>query len=772
MRKGQKINRYLLIAIVASFALATFLLPSHQAHAFDLFSLSSITGGAVGYVAYVVVYLISAIAGVFIAIITYLIGIILQLSNNIVNTLAVQSGFSVTLAIANLGFILAIIIIALATILRRETYGIKKSLWKLIVAAILVNFSLVIGGVIVTFSNTFTNAFMQSFPNLSGTGGTSTPMDFAQELAGAFAPQRALLNASSSLVSNLGTINGGTSQSTNSGSTIASILTPVVSVTAATGVLVVIVVVLAVFLFLLLIRYVELAILLVLMPLAWLMWLFPQTSHLWKKWWSEFIRWTFFAPIVVFFLYLAIATAQGMNPAGSNGAIFSGDLSFLNGTQYQPASSGILAPFSNIFGGFIGTFAGTVLQGAIVIGLAIGGMVAANSIGIRGASAAVDAATSVGNYAKGYASKQTKKTARLAYQKSGGDKFTQKLRQGDIGVAGRIPLVGGVFRRGASLAGRGLENVTGNEEIVKNAQKNAPKSWEEAKQNLLGSMNTEDQLAAIAVGVKEKRIKAGDMVNGKPVSEFLDNPDLIKRFGQQKLVADADKLFMSDMNYRNGERAIENLKRVKANPKSSMGDLDRAQRATESIKVVKDVKDESGNIVLQAGQMASALDLMNASMKDFVLNFSKEDALKVDANGLFGPGASRESSDARLRNIALQAPQLVPNLLRNMKSPALKLTAERYPEVIKAEKERLTNELGTIGANTKLSKEAREAREKEIYNLNNSLDDRLKKFNESLAANVLHGSHEEGAEHGGGEEGGGGHGPAPSAPATPAANHH
>ena len=59
----------------------------------------------------------------------------------------------------NLGFILAIIIIAFATILRLESYAIKQTLWKLIVAALLVNFSLVICGGIISVSKLTTDSF-------------------------------------------------------------------------------------------------------------------------------------------------------------------------------------------------------------------------------------------------------------------------------------------------------------------------------------------------------------------------------------------------------------------------------------------------------------------------------------------------------------------------------------------------------------------------------------------------------------------------------------
>src|SRR5258708_40156943 len=83
---------------------------------------------------------------------------------------------------------------------------------------------------------------------------------------------------------------------------------------------------------------------------------------------------------------------------------YCGDLAFLSGTKYQSNNSNpILAGISNSFGDFIGTFAGTILQGAIVVGLAVGGMYTANKLGIMGASSALGAMSGAGNWAKGYA---------------------------------------------------------------------------------------------------------------------------------------------------------------------------------------------------------------------------------------------------------------------------------------------------------------------------------------------------------------------------------
>ena len=211
--------------------------------------LVNIAGGLIGWVAFFVNYIMSLILGVFIAVVTYVIGVVLQLNDNVMNTLAVQSGFQVTLAIANLGFVMGIIIIAIATILRRETYGIKKTLWKLVVAAIMVNFSLVIGGVFINFAGRLTSTFMEALPG--GGGGLGAYSNFASNLAGAFAPHRSILVGFSTTGGGGGSVFSGSTDSSNFGGSLASVITPIASVIFTFVMLLVIFIVLCVFLFML-----------------------------------------------------------------------------------------------------------------------------------------------------------------------------------------------------------------------------------------------------------------------------------------------------------------------------------------------------------------------------------------------------------------------------------------------------------------------------------------------------------------------------------------
>ena len=121
-------------------------IPLHQTHALSAGNvIAGILGAPIAFILFVLSYLLATFFGFLIAVEAWAMQIILQLNVGIVNTAIVQTGFGISLAIANLGFVFAIVVIAIATIIRYESYGLRQTLWRLIVAAILVNFSLQIG---------------------------------------------------------------------------------------------------------------------------------------------------------------------------------------------------------------------------------------------------------------------------------------------------------------------------------------------------------------------------------------------------------------------------------------------------------------------------------------------------------------------------------------------------------------------------------------------------------------------------------------------------
>lgn len=627
-----------------------------------------------------------------VALAAFLVRLGLQFNDNIFNSPAVQTGFSVSLAIANLGFVLGIIVIALATIVRNQTYGIKQLLWKLVVMAILVNFGLVIMAPIVGFASDMSNYFINATSPSAATGGyeayvTTMAQAFAPQtqtpgISGASSPSCANAPAGSGLSALCNIQTGGQATTAAPDAATQELLSLVFGVvflalTAFTFFCLAI---------LLIIRYLMLGGLLIVLPLAWLTWIFPKFDSSFSKWWNTFVKWTFFPPLALFFIYLAFITATNTGGAAVQNT-------YLQQAAQLPANAntGPEAALTYQTG-----LQGPIQQAAdeiLLVGLTIMGLMFANSLSGKAGSTVVNGATHASKAASGYI---MKKGGRYAYQKadrsvawlskkSGGSGagITQRLREGNI--PGPLRYVPGA-RRGTAALGRGVASISTNEEMVKNAQKDVPKSWEEAKQNLRVPMSLQKQFAHIALGVKEGKIKKDDDINGEKFADWIDKHQAdVERYGQGKLSSDADKLLMSDKKYRDAERAMNaNYEKAKSGGKTEEEAL-AAAYATE-VDTEKKIKDKDGSEVTVRGKI-KATDAMEQSAAERLPKFSNADGSKVDSNSLFGPAAQKSALalaqlERRLKNIAEYAPKIVPNLVKGMTPPTVRSFSEKYNEAL------------------------------------------------------------------------------------------
>lgn len=406
-------------ALVGIFAI--FLASTHVTHA-SIFSLTDISGGVISFVAFTINTLIAAVAGIFIAVEAWIIAVVLNINDGVFQSTFVQTGFSITLALSNLAFVLGIIVIAIATILRSQSYGIKKLLWKLVVAAILVNFGLVIAAPIFGLGNSLTHYFLNCIDPTAGgctttSSGFTSYSNFATSFAGAFHPENNFATVQNSSISSTGTTQNNVKGAFSAmGTEFGKTFVPVFGILFTVVNLITIVVVLLAFIILLLIRYLYIAILAIIMPFAWASWVFPGLDSHWKKWWNKFLQWTFFSPIVLFFIYLAMLMMKGQ--AASGGMRFD---------QYQSGS------IFTALGGFLGSeftpIITAFLQEFVFVGLIIGGMVVASSMSITGAKAAVSAATGA---AKATATWGLKKGARGAL-KTGARMTQPKIKTAEGG---------------------------------------------------------------------------------------------------------------------------------------------------------------------------------------------------------------------------------------------------------------------------------------------------------------------------------------------------
>jgi hypothetical protein len=332
--------------------------------------------------AYGITNLLASVGARLVALAAFLTKVAFQFTTNVINSPVVSQGFQITLTLANLGFVIGIIVIAIATIFRSQTYGIKKLLTSLVAMAILVNFGLVISGVLINFSDQLTTYFLNAFPKNVVAGDNTSA--FVDSIVSTADPQGLFFDSSTQ--DNQGVFSAIVSAVTKFVGTdknFAAQFTGLLFTAIFTFILALAVGVVGI---MLLLRYFWLTFLLIMLPLAWLSWVFPALKKHWNDWWQHFIKWTFFAPVLMFFLYLAITIAQGNYIKTS--------LTKLN------TSTGVTADLAQSIGRG-GGFLENITKQIIVVGLIFGGLIAANKMGIGLAGAAINGAKSAGKWVQG-----------------------------------------------------------------------------------------------------------------------------------------------------------------------------------------------------------------------------------------------------------------------------------------------------------------------------------------------------------------------------------
>src|SRR3989304_4298460 len=131
---------------------------------------SASTGGLIGWIAAKTILLASSVVS---AIIGAFFGILLSFEAKIIdyllspeyfsftNAAIVKAGWTITRDLANMFFIVILLIASFAIVLRRQSYSINSLLPKLIIAALLINFSLVFAGIIIDASQAATVFFIK-----------------------------------------------------------------------------------------------------------------------------------------------------------------------------------------------------------------------------------------------------------------------------------------------------------------------------------------------------------------------------------------------------------------------------------------------------------------------------------------------------------------------------------------------------------------------------------------------------------------------------------
>lgn len=229
-----------------------------------------------GFLAWVTL-LIATLFGKLLTLTTGYVNDLFQVNNFEVN--GVKQGWIIVRDICNMSFILVLLLIAFATILRLENYSMKKYLPKLLIMAVMINFSKSICLFLIDISQivmlTFSNAFAGSTSNFVTMLHIEKLMSISSAAKFSDMPWEMFWAAGLALI---------------------FILIAFFVMIMMLG--------------LLIMRMVYFWILIILSPIAFLSTAVPGMSKYWGQWWGEFTKYLMVGPVLAFFTWLALTVAS------------------------------------------------------------------------------------------------------------------------------------------------------------------------------------------------------------------------------------------------------------------------------------------------------------------------------------------------------------------------------------------------------------------------------------------------------------------------------
>jgi len=344
----------------------------------------------------------------------------------------VTQGWEFSRNFVNMLFLLILVFIGLATILKPlpifQPYQLQKLLPMLILVAVLVNFSGVLVGVVVDLGNIITNFF------ISKISGFNFAFDGMKQIGAA------AVSYFSGLILDLGK---------DVDVYFGNLASKVIKIVVLLIFFLAFILILSLVMLIFILRVAILWILTIVAPFAFAAAIIPQFRGVWDKWWNTLIQWAFVGIPITFFLYLAssLTTLTGKANVGEQ----------FKGAPDDPEGltlllSELIAPTISLFLLAIGVALSMQLAPAAAQKVAAFG----KGLGAKAGMAAGSFAwRKVGGPAAKYAGKLRtlgQKQGKFADLTIGDNAFTRRL-----GLAKKNVGVGSAARFGARWAGRAVE---------------------------------------------------------------------------------------------------------------------------------------------------------------------------------------------------------------------------------------------------------------------------------------------------------------------------
>jgi len=289
--------------------------------------------------------------------------------NNFLREGMVQTGWQIVRDICNNFFIILLLITAISTMLRQgEFKDWRGMLPKILVAAVVINFSLLMCGIFIDVSQIFTLTFASPLNSITGYNVILAAMGIPSGMQ-----LSKLLTAKENSLETTARI--------DTIDLIAALFYAVVTTFVTIVVVIAVTVILAY-------RIIWLWFLVILSPLPILLAIFKKGASYASQWWGEFTKYLIVGPVIMFFLYLSFMAMGQMNNTGSGGNSsnilgvktdeWSGEARVGNDSNVTLTSGSDTVSLSNA------ASPNGLINFLIIIGLMVGSLMMAQKMGVGG----------------------------------------------------------------------------------------------------------------------------------------------------------------------------------------------------------------------------------------------------------------------------------------------------------------------------------------------------------------------------------------------------
>jgi hypothetical protein len=523
--------------LFVSFFSILFFSGSHFAHATILGEIGDALLGAFNVLLYGVLIVLSWGLSAVVTLFGYAVDAgNLSGPNGMLNLQATYDMWKFVRDIINVGFIFGLLFIAFAFIFQIHGYSDKKVILKLIIAALLVNFSFPLARVLIDFANVPMYFFLQMILGNNGSGAISSALS-ASQLSSILVPasmEDAASKATSLLILNI-------------------IFLFMFTITL--GVLAI----------QFLIRMIALVILVILSPIGFAASGIPGLKSYGGKWWDNFLKYCLFGPAAAFMLVLATNFLAAVNGGGQ----YEG---FRQLASQNSQDTSLIAS--------MGLFAIPIVMLWFTVGIAGKMSVAGADIGKKYGQGTI---SKTGNYLK---------------KKSYNNRYTRGFKKGAMERAEKTPVLKSFTPKASKLRSESGEALMAG--LIGGGLAGRQKAADKLKQQRISERVKENKDKGVTESVLKNQLKDGDDVTKKAAALSLAENGSIKNAETLKSAIEALKTTVKTKEKDATGKPIEKttidqdmLRKVLDKSKDdAFGDLDLA--AYKKMIDTDDAKDSDG----------------------------------------------------------------------------------------------------------------------------------------------------------------------------------